>query len=60
DLPYGSQTVTQAAGQPDSEQAASLEAGSDPKRVPVLIAGGLILLTFAGLIRRFLSLAPKR
>lgn len=59
DLPYGSQTITQEAEQADDGEPVSLEAGHDPKRTPVLIAAGMILATFAGLIRRFLSGVAK-
>jgi hypothetical protein len=60
DLPYGPQTVTQAPGGGiASGEAVSLEAGVDPKRVPTLFAGGLILATAAGLLRRFLSASPR-
>lgn len=60
DLPYGSQTVTQVADGVGSEAAVSREAGVDPRRTPTLIAGALILVTFAGQLRRFLRSAPKR
>jgi hypothetical protein len=55
DLPYGPQTVTQAPNGWPSTEAASLEAGVDPKRTPTLIAGGLILVVAAALVRRYLS-----
>lgn len=59
DLPYGPQTVTQAARGPSFEEGSDLEAGVDPRRTPTLIASGLILATLAGLLRRFLRTAPK-
>jgi hypothetical protein len=59
DLPYGSETVTQAAGGGPSEEAVAREAGVDPRRTPTLIAVGLVLATFAGQLRRFLRAAPK-
>jgi hypothetical protein len=61
DLPYGPRTVTQAPGGgwgSAGEAAVSREAGVDPKRTPALFAGGLILATMAGLIRRFLTAVP--
>jgi hypothetical protein len=60
DLPYGSQTVTQEAEGVAAEAAVAHEAGVDPRRTPTLIAGALILVTFAGQLRRFLRAAPKR
>ncbi|MGH2692247.1 MAG: hypothetical protein ACRDHM_07055 [Actinomycetota bacterium] len=59
DLPYGPKTVTQAPDGSVSGEEVSLEAGVDPRRTPTLIAGGLILATIAGLLRRFLSAAPR-
>jgi hypothetical protein len=60
DLPYGPQTVAQAPGSWGAGEAAvSREAGVDPKRTPTLFAGGLILATMAGLLRRFLAAVPR-
>jgi hypothetical protein len=59
DLPYGPQTVTQAPKGQASGEEVSFEAGVDPKRTPTLIAGALILACLAGLIQRFLFLAPR-
>jgi hypothetical protein len=60
DLPYGPQTVTQRpGGWPTAAQGFGREAGVDPKKTVTLFAGGLILATAAGLLRRFVTAAPR-
>jgi hypothetical protein len=59
DLPYGPRSVTQAARGASPEEGVAREAGVDPQRTPLLMAGALILFTLAGLLRRFLNAAPK-
>lgn len=60
DLPYGPQTITQEARGTSTGAAITREAGVDPRRTPTLIAGALVLLTFAGLLRQFLRGVPSR
>jgi hypothetical protein len=60
DLPYGPQTVTQRpGGWPTATQGFGREAGVDPKHTAALFAGGLILATAAGLLRRFVTAVPR-
>lgn len=63
DLPYGPQTVTQRAegsASDEIEGLASDEPGVGPRQAVSLVAAGLILATFALLLRRFLASAPER
>ena len=62
DLPYGPRTVTQEV---EGEAPAALtelsdEPGVGPRQGLTLVAAGLVLATFALLLRRFLAAAPER
>lgn len=60
-LPYGSTTITQEVdGEAPELGSTAREAGPDPRRMPTLMAAGLILAVGALLLRRFLAGAPER
>ena len=60
-LPYGSRTITQEVDGDSAELGSTVrEAGPDPRRMPTLMAAGLILAVGALLLRRFLAAAPER
>ncbi|HWC31516.1 MAG TPA: hypothetical protein VG709_00120, partial [Actinomycetota bacterium] len=61
DLPYGARRVTQEVeGRvPGALRGASDEPGVGPRQGLTLVAAGLVLATFALLLRRFLAAAPE-